>query len=387
MLAEALLAAGADVERDEVAPGRPNLVARFGRAPRPDEPPDARAEPGGVLFLGHSDVVPAGPGWTGDPFEPRRDGDTIIGRGTTDMRGGLAAVVHAMRAVHACAPELAMTLVCTVDEEVDATGALHHIAHAPRHRFSACLVAEPTGLVTITGCRGATNLRIDVAGASAHAGRPASGASAILAATDVVAAIEADHARLAGTPHEVLGAATWSVGTIEGGHGTSIVPDRCTLSVDRRNLPGEEPGTILADLLADARARIGERARPGTDRIALAGAVEMTMPGFVTDPDSALVTTVRDVVRSVGGTGDVGVWTAACEGGFLAAHHEVPTLVLGPGDVIGQAHQPDERVAVSDLLTAARAYALIALRSAHHHHDDAAAPMRASTATLTGATP
>jgi acetylornithine deacetylase/succinyl-diaminopimelate desuccinylase-like protein len=352
-LATALRAVGADVELTEVQPGRPNLLAHIG----------GDGSDRGVLFLGHSDVVPAGEGWTGDPFEPRREGDDLVGRGTTDMKGGLAAVVAAIAAVHAEASAIPMTLVCTVDEEADATGILHYVATTPGHRrYTACVVAEPTGLVTITGCRGAANLRIDVVGASAHAGKPDEGASAILAAADVIAAVEADDERLHARAHPVLGRPTWNVGTVSGGHGTSIVPDRCTLTLDRRTLPDEDPDAVLAALLQEARRRVRERARPGAERIRIDGVVEMNMPGFVADPDSSLVDTARSAVRDAGSGGDVGIWTAACEGGWLARHHDVPTVVLGPGDVTGQAHQPDERVSVRELHTAARAYALIALR-------------------------
>lgn len=343
---------GAQVETMYVEPGRPNLIVRVG--PNNGE--------GGILFLAHSDVVPAGEGWSGDPFIPRREGDDIIGRGATDMKGGIAAVVAAMHAVSAEAPEIPMTFVCTVDEEVDAKGALDYIAKVVPHKYAGCIVAEPTGLVTITACRGATNLRVDIEGASAHAGKPEEGASAIYAAADVIAAVEHDHVVMHDTAHPVLGSGDWSVGMIEGGHGTSIVPDRCTLSIDRRTLPHEDPQEILENLLDDARRRTAERARPGADRIRFTGAVEMTMPGFLTDPESEFVHCVRNAVREVGGAGDAGVWSAACEGGFFAKHHNVPTIVLGPGDLTGQAHQPNERVSVTELHIAARAFALIALQ-------------------------
>lgn len=366
VLETALRAIGATVTRQEVEPGRPNLVARIG---------DATAS-GGILFLGHSDVVPAGEGWTGDPFEPRRVGDDIIGRGATDMKGGLAAVVAAMQAVHLEAPDVPLTLVCTVDEEVDATGVLHYIDTAEPARFDACIVAEPTGMVTVTGCRGATNMRIEVSGASAHAGEPSDGASAILAGADVITVIERDADALRRSAHPMLGHATWNVGTIIGGHGTSIVPDLCVLSVDRRTLPGEEPEQILRQILDDARAAIEAHGRPGVGRIQLTGAIEMTMPGFVTDPGSTLVDGIRAAVREAGGAGETSIWTASCEGGFIARHHGTPTVVLGPGDLPGQAHQPDERVSVTELLTAARAYALIALRAT------SLAPPHVPTATL-----
>lgn len=343
---------GAQVEVSYVEPERPNLVVRVG--PNNGE--------GGILFLGHSDVVPAGEGWSGDPFVPRREGDDIIGRGATDMKGGIASVVAAMHAINAEAPEIPMTFVCTVDEEVDAKGAQHYIETVAPANYAGCIVAEPTGLVTITAARGATNLRVDIEGASAHAGKPEEGASAIYAAADVIAAVEADHKALHDTAHPVLGSGDWSVGLIEGGHGTSIVPDRCTLSIDRRTLPDEHPEAILEGLLENARARTAETDRPGASRIHFTGEVEMTMPGFLTDPESDFVCCVRDAVREVGGNGDAGVWSAACEGGFLAKHHNTPTIVLGPGDLTGQAHQPDERVSVTELHIAARAFALIALR-------------------------
>lgn len=353
VLASALKDAGAEVTLDEVEPGRPNLRAHVG----------SEGGEGGILFLGHSDVVPAGTGWTGDPFVPRQMGDDLIGRGTTDMKGGLAAIVVALAAVHAETPEVPITVLCTVDEEADARGIRHHIAHAPQTRHALCVVAEPTSMTTITGCRGAANFLIEVRGHSAHAGHPSDGASAILAAADLIAVIEDDHARLAAEPHPVLGAATWNVGTIEGGHGTSIVPDRCTLTIDRRTLPDEDPEEILTVVLEETRARIRRRGRPGADVIEVTGTVEMTMPGFTIDPDSSVVRQIQTAVVDAGGSGATDIWTASCEGGFICRHHGVDAVVLGPGDLPGEAHQPDERVSTSELVRAARAYALLALRT------------------------
>jgi acetylornithine deacetylase len=371
LLAGVLRDLGADVVLDEVAPGRPNLVARLG----------SQQWGAGVVFLAHSDVVAPGEGWTGDPFVPRRRGDDLIGRGTTDMKGGLAAVVAAMTAVHAEHPLLPMTLVCTVDEEADAIGALHYLRTTQREAYAACVVAEPTDMVTITACRGAANLRIEVIGASAHAGKPDEGANAVLAAADVIAAVEADADRLQKSPHPVLGQATWNVGTIAGGHGTSIVPDRCSLTIDRRMLPQEDAQQILTALLEDARERGRAAARPGSSRIQLRGEVEMVMPGFETAQDSPLVECAREAVRAAGRPGEVGIWTAACEGGFLAEHHGVPTVVLGPGDLKNQAHQPDERVSVRQLFDAARAYALIAMRCATRCSDVRIDPTRSAAST------
>lgn len=356
VLAAALERLGARVSLDAVAPQRPNLVAHLG----------GDATGGGLLFLGHSDVVPAGAGWHGDPFTSRVDGDRLTGRGASDMKGGLAAVVVAMAAVNAVAPQIPLTLVCTVDEEADALGVGHYVATAPAGGYTGCVVAEPTDLVGIIGCRGAANLRLRITGASAHAGRPSDGASAIQAAAEVISWLRADAARLADTGHPVLGAATWNVGTLHAGHGTSIVPDTAELGVDRRLLPGQDPQQILEQLLRRLRLLIADSAIPHRELIQITGEVQMQMPGFLTEPGHPFTRRVCQALADAGASAETGIWTASCEGGFLAEHHQVPTLVLGPGEINTQAHQPNESVSIQDLCTAARAYALIALR--HHHH-------------------
>jgi len=106
---------------------------------------------------------------------------------------------------------------------------------------------------------------------------------------------------------------------------------------------------ILDDLLDRARRRHREAQRPGTDRILIEGAVDMVMPGFETALDSPLVLCAQEAVRAAGCQGETGAWTAACEGGFLARHHDVPTVVLGPGDLTSQAHQPDEYITLEQL--------------------------------------
>lgn len=343
---------GATVHLQQVAPGRPNLVAHLGGG----------NTGGGLLFLGHSDVVPAGQGWRDDPFTATVVSDRLVGRGATDMKGGLSAVIAAMMAVHQVAPQIPLTLVCTVDEEADALGVGHYIDTVEATAYSACIVAEPTDLVTIIGCRAAANLQVQITGASAHAGRPSDGASAIEAAAMLVELIAKDKQRLAAEPHPILGPATWNVGTLNAGHGTSIVPDTATLGIDRRLLPGEKPEQVLAALLQDARQQLDASMDLDAQKITLTGSVQMFMPGFLTDVDAQLVQQIGTALQDAGGAGEHGIWTASCEAGFIAQHHTVPTVVLGPGEINSQAHQPNESVSISDLYTAACAYALIALR-------------------------
>ncbi|WP_404312303.1 M20/M25/M40 family metallo-hydrolase [Agrococcus terreus] len=337
---------GGRSRRQLVAPGRPNLSVRFG--------PDPSAEAPGVLVLGHSDVVPAGEGWHADPFSPRVADGWLTGRGATDMKGGLAAALQALAAVHRARPELPLELLVTVDEEDLATGVQAHLAEPPSH-YLACIVAEPTDLAVVIACRGAANLQVDVTGRAAHAGRPEDGASAITTAARIATWIADDHARLRAGASGLLGSATWSVGRIEGGHGTSIVPDRCTLLVDRRLMPGETGAEALAQLEAGIAEALGD------EGCTASAALLMEMPGFETEPGHPLVAAAVDALAAEGRQAPVEAWTAACEGGFIARHHGCPTIILGPGDITGQAHQPDERVRIDDLEAAARAYVRMAL--------------------------
>ncbi|OZF44551.1 M20 family metallopeptidase [Rhodococcus sp. 14-1411-2a] len=350
VLAEHCRALGFDVRTVEVAPGRPNVIVSIGSDERP-----------GVLFVGHSDVVPAGTGWTTDPFSAVvRDG-RIFGRGACDMKGGLAAVVAAMTAVHRAglADEYPMTLACLVDEEDTGLGIRAFVAALPHPNYSCCVVAEPTDLVTIVGCRGAANLEIEVRGRSAHAGQPRNGANAISAAARIIGIIEGSQAELDANPDPDLGPATWNVGTITGGTGTSMVADRCVLTVDRRLVPGESAAGVVGDL----RSRIESAGLTGGDIDVRIG-IAMEMPGFLTSVNDGLVTTAAQSVLDTGSARSTDIWTASCDGGFVAQQMGIKTVVLGPGEIESQAHRPDESVAVQQLTDSARAYALIATRIA-----------------------
>lgn len=347
---------GMSVTLREVAPGRPNLVATLAGGDGP-----------GLMFLGHSDVVPAGPDWTADPFWVRTIDRRLVGRGAVDMKGGLAAIVGAMAALSR-GRDRGITLggpvrlVCTVDEEEHGIGVRAFVedpagANPGDHTFLGCVVAEPTDMDIVRGCRGASYMQIDVTGRAAHSGRPADGRSAIDAAGRIVGLIRGDHARLADAADPLLGPGTWNVGTITGGQGISVVAPSCRLGVDRRLLPDED-----ADLIADRLRAAVSDAGIDTDGIAVDIRVTMDMPGFVTAEDHLLVTSAVGAVADVSAYPSISGWSAACDGGFISRDLGIPTIVLGPGDLTGQAHRPDESIAIADLDVAARAYVLMALR-------------------------
>ena len=332
----------------EVAPGRPNVTVTLPGAEGP-----------GLLMLGHTDVVPVGDGWSVEPFGAEvRDG-RVYGRGTADMKGGLAATLAAMSAIGRAGVALAgpLRLAALVDEEQLGIGVRRWVAEPPPD-VTGCIVVEPTDLQTVTAARGDCYLVVTVHGRAAHAGQPDDGCNAIAGAAVVVAELERWHAELAARAHPLVGAPTFSVGVVRGGVGPSVVPAECRLEVDRRLLPGER----APDVLAAVRDRLEGL---GLDERGLTWSVDapMDMPGFETPATDPFVATVDRALAAGGGPGrPLGGWTAACDGGFVAAEWGVPVVVLGAGSVTEQAHRADESVAVDDLVVAARAYTLAALR-------------------------
>jgi acetylornithine deacetylase/succinyl-diaminopimelate desuccinylase family protein len=351
-LAKTCAALGLRTEIEEVAAGRPNVSASIG----PEDAP-------GLLFLVHTDTVPAGEGWTHPPFGGVVAHGRVIGRGAADMKGGMAASVIAMAALKRSGIELtrSVTLGAVIDEEEGGQG-VRALLERPGFGAVGAIVPEPTELQTVIGCRGNCYVEVEITGRSAHAGSPEEGRNAIYGAGRVVEAIRQLHDGLASRRHPLLGPGSWSVGLIEGGTGTAMVPDRCRISVDRRLLP-DESGEDAQAQIDDAMASLDL----GADGLAAHTELLMEIPSFEVEPAHDLV---QGVLRASVDAGalerPVAGWTAACDGGYLMRYAGIPTVVLGPGSVVEQAHRPDESVAIAEVEVAARAYALYSVRRFGH---------------------
>jgi acetylornithine deacetylase len=244
-IAEAMRAMGLKVEIQDVAPGRPNVVGTL----------DGRAPGRSLMFCGHIDTV--GVSGMSAPFDPVEKSGRIYGRGSQDMKSGVAAMIDAARVIaEGGGPEAGKLIVaCVVDEEHASIGA---DALVTRWRADAAVVTEPTDLQVAIAHKGFEWVEIETEGVAAHGSRPREGRDAIRLMGRVLNGLDQLDRRLQSrTPHELLGTGSLHASLIEGGRELSSYPDRCHLQMERRTIPGEAPGTAareVEELLGRLRA-------------------------------------------------------------------------------------------------------------------------------------
>jgi acetylornithine deacetylase len=225
---------GIDARLEEVAPGRPNVVARVGDG---DDP--------GLVFCAHIDTVSAA-GMSIAPFEPRVEGRRVYGRGSYDMKGGAAAAMAAAAALREVDFAGHVILALVVDEEHSSIGADHFVAN---HQADACIVTEPTEGRLILTHKGFVWSEFVTHGQAAHGSRWDLGVSAIGKMGRIIGELERfeEEALRPGT-HPELGPASLHCATIEGGVGISTYAPECRMKVERRTLPGETLDQVQREL-------------------------------------------------------------------------------------------------------------------------------------------
>jgi acetylornithine deacetylase/succinyl-diaminopimelate desuccinylase len=343
--ARALLAPlGASFAEVEPEPGRASLIAAL----------DANGAGGSrptLIVNGHLDVVPVDrSGWTRDPFAADVDGGRIWGRGTADMKGGIAAAIEAVHAVRRSGRDLAVDLVfhLVADEERGGGLGARVLAAEGHVRGDACLVPEPTNLAVGIAERGILVATITVHGRPAHASEPANGVSAIEKAARIVLALH--NADFGDGAHPLLGTPTCNAGEIAGGSGHNTVAEGCEIVVDRRLLPGVSEEEAVAGLRARIEAIGDPDLRYDLDVSLFGEASELA-------PDHWLTHAVRESIRAVlGEDAPVIGMPFTTDARFVRNQAGVPAVVCGPGDV-AEAHGFDEWVAIDRLADAAAVYA------------------------------
>ena len=339
-IASECMAIGLSVDITEVAPGRPNVVAVLeGHAPGP-----------AVMFCGHIDTV----GVTGmpRPFDASvRDGK-LYGRGSQDMKGGVAAMISAARilAEGGGLPQGRLIVAAVVDEEHASLGAE---ALVSRWRADAAVVTEPTDLDIAVAHKGFQWVEIETKGRAAHGSRPRDGRDAILRMGRVLNHLESLDRRLqAQPPHALLGTASLHASLINGGRELSSYPDRCVLQLERRTLPGEASSAAVTEvnqILDDLRRRDAEfegEARAMFGRDAYEIPVSDRLPSALADAASS----IGCAPARVGMT----FWTDAAILGAAG----IPSVLFGPGGA--GLHSAEEYVRIDEVLKCRDALAALA---------------------------
>ena len=333
--------AGFAVSYHEFAETRTSLVARIGG--------DADAKP--LCFTGHIDTVPLGAApWSVDPFAADIADGKLYGRGTSDMKSGVAAfVVAAIRLARELETGPGMVLIITAGEETGCEGA-YHLAGLGNvlGDAGAIVVAEPSSNLPFIGHKGALWLKAVASGLTAHGSMPELGINAIYKAARTISQLEDFDFNVA--RHPVLGKPTLNVGTVHGGMNINSVPDRAEVGIDIRTLPDQDHG----DLCAHLSSYLG-------DDIAVEPIVDV---GSVwTDPAEDWMLDVFDVMAEIlGKMPEVCTATYFTDAAALTpAYGDPPTVILGPGEA-AMAHQTDEYCVVDRIDQAVDAYVEIAKR-------------------------
>lgn len=317
--------AGIRYELQEALPGRENLIAHF---------PQANQKK--LLLIAHMDTVSAR--GMHDPFSGSRHDNKIWGRGACDDKGPLAAAFSTLLHLHRNKTQLAyaVTFAATVDEECTLSGAAALTRRS--EPFDLCICLEPTRLQLIKAHKGVYRCRITAHGHAAHSSSPENGRNAILIMHDIMKDLFLLDFRIRRKNDAELGRPSLAITQIQGGTSINIIPDLCTISIDVRLLPDQDP----AEFSRVIRKIVGNR-----------GTVEdlFAAQGIHTDSTNSEVKRFQQALQANNQNTEPGTVSYAtdCSEVFRLG----PCIIWGPGD-ISQAHQAVEYIEVAQLESACR---------------------------------
>ena len=307
----------------------------------------------GLVLSGHTDVVPVdGQNWTSEPFNATIRGTKLFGRGACDMKGFIACALKllpkAVELSNSGQLRRPLHLALSFDEEVGCLGAPLILADLKARGITPdyCIVGEPTNMAMVVAHKGIAVYRCRVHGKSAHSSLTAQGVNAISYASRLVGYVDEladelsqrlDNDALFDVPYSTL-----SVGTIQGGTATNIVPNLCEFTFDYRNLPH----MTQQDILAPIQAKVAELSAQMQSRAPETGIElmqEESVPAM-TDNDSA---ELQALIAALTGDDKRHKVAYATEGGQFT-NAGIPTIICGPGS-IEQAHKADEYVELSEI--------------------------------------
>ena len=328
--------AGFQLSRHEFGPGRTNLIARLEGAG--NKPP--------LCFTGHFDVVPLGENpWSMDPFGAQVDGGKLYGRGSSDMKSGVAAIVTASLRLSELnrAERPGLILVFTAGEETGCQGAWFLAGEGDiLDRAGAMVVAEPTSNQPMLGHKGAIWLTGRTSGKTAHGSMPQAGDNAVYKAARAIVKLE-EYGFSVGN-HPQLGAPTLNVGTVKGGMAPNIVPDWAEFGLDIRTVPGQNGLEVIEEIKRELGPEVEfDPVKPAD--------------GVWTDGEDPWIGSVFDILEELEGERPMGrgISYMTDASALIPAMGKPPALILGPGEA-SQAHQTDEFCLVENISRAEEIY-------------------------------
>ena len=330
---------GLDVEFQDAAPGRPNIIGVLD---------SGKAGPS-MMFCGHTDTV--GVAGMERPFDPTYKDGKVYGRGSQDMKGGLVAMMGAAGVIAANGGPKAGRLIIAgvIDEEYSSIGARELVKE---WRAAAAVVGEPTDMSVAVGHKGFEWVEIDVEGRAAHGSRPLEGLDAILRMGRVLSRLERLDRELASRdPHPLMGTASLHASLIEGGREWSTYPDRCTLKMERRTVAGESDEISLAEVESIIRELRAEDPEFRANARYVFG-----QPPYEIPADHPLAENLVKAVESIGRKTErssMTFWTDAA----VLGQAGIPSVIFGP---TGKGLHSIEEYVVADDVLACQA-ALVAL--------------------------
>ena len=332
--------AGFEVNRYEYAAERTSLIAKL----------EGTGGRKAICFGGHTDVVPLGDKpWSVKPFGADILDGRLYGRGSCDMKSGVAAYVHmGLKLAHEQRGVADIVLVMAAGEETGCDGSKHLKELGVLPEAGAMVIAEPTSNYPILGHRGALWLNATVRGTTVHGSMPELGDNAVYKAARAIMNLENFEFNV--TPNALLGNTTLNVGTFHGGININSVPDKATFTIDIRSIPGH-----MHDEIVDALARyLG-------DEVELERLVDVVPVLMATDDD--WVMEVFDLMEERLGERPQprGAPYFTDASALIPACGHPPTIILGPGDM-ALAHQTDEYCDVAMIEEAANIYEAITRR-------------------------
>ena len=339
-LAQIFQSMGFEAEIAEFAQGRANVVAQLRNGPGPV-----------FAFNSHVDVVPAGSGWTSDPFKLVGRGGNLYGRGACDAKGQVAGMLEAVELLSRMRDRWSGTLMAifVADEEVASLGARAFAATGPKIDF--CVIGEPTSNAVAIAHKGSIRPLVRIKGVPAHSGSPEKGVNPLYKAAALLPMIEQEHRNLRLLSHPLLGSPSLTVTRLNGGHADNVTPESCDLLLDRRMIPQEDEANVrrqFDDLLKRAKSAHDIDAEIVRYLPTTGGATE-------TKPDHPVV------LAAVASARKNGVHTLepyGLQGACDLVHFRAigaQGVVMGPGR-LDVAHKPDEYVPKDELMQACVIY-------------------------------